>query len=146
MIALGVAGSQAYLRSSRAHWAENEALPAVARLVDESRLLAARTLLRQAEQYAPDSPELIRLKADLPPGTLQVRTVPDGADIYIRDYADTEPDDSRWRLLGPSPLQTDILPQRYYPRGTYRVRAVKPGFEPVEWGVPLGAINQQTDD
>ena len=75
--------SQAYLRSSRAQWAENVALPEVARLVDGSRLLAARTLLQQAEQYASDSPELIRLKADLPAGMVEIRTVPDGADIYL---------------------------------------------------------------
>ena len=139
VIALGVAGSQAYLRSSRAQWAENEALPEVARLVDESRLLAARTLLQQAEQYAPDSPELIRLKADIPAGMVQIRTIPDGADIYIRDYADVEPGDSQWRRLGRSPLKTDMIPQSYYPRVSYRIRAVKPGFEPVEWAVPLGS-------
>ena len=126
---------QAYLRSSRADWAENEALPEVARLVDQSRLLAARTLLQQAEQYARDSPELIRLKADLPPGAVRVSTIPDGADIYVRDYADTEPDDSHWRRLGRSPVQTDLIPQSYYPRATYRVRAVKQGFEPVELAV-----------
>ena len=65
--------------------------------------------------------------------------MPDGADIYIRDYADTEPGDSEWRLLGRSPVQTDMIPQSYYPRGTYRVRAVKQGFETVEWAVPLGS-------
>ena len=60
-----------YLRSSRARWAEKEALPEVARLVDGSRFLAAVALLRQAEPYVPDSPELIRLKANLPAGTVR---------------------------------------------------------------------------
>ena len=70
---------------------------------------------------------------------MEIRTIPDGADIYIRDYADIEPDESQWRLLGRSPLKTDMIPQSYYPRVSYRIRAVKPGFEPVEWAVPLGS-------
>ena len=143
VIVAGVAGLQAYLRSSGARWAEKDALPEVARLVDGSRFLAAVALLRQAEPYIPDSPELIRLKANLPAGTVRISTMPDGADIYIRDYADTEPGDSPWRLLGRSPVQTDMVPQSYYPRGTYRVRAVKQGFETVEWAVLLGHIFQE---
>ena len=142
MIALGVAGLQVYLRSSRARWAEKEALPEVVRLVDRSRYLSAVALLREAEPYVPNSPELIRLKANLPTGTVRISTMPEGADVYIRDYADTEPGDPEWRLLGRSPVQTDMVPQSYYPRGTYRVRAVKQGFETVEWAVVLGHIFQ----
>ena len=77
---------------------------------------------------------------------VEISTIPDGADIYIRDYANVEPGDTQWRLLGRSPLQTDMIPHSYYPRGNYRIRAVKPGFEPVEWAVPLGAKRSASAD
>ena len=137
VIALGVAGLQVY-RSSRARWAEKEALPEVARLVDGSRFLAAVALLRQAEPYVPNSPELIRLKANLPTGTVRISTMPEGADVYIRDYADTEPGDPEWRLLGRSPVQTDMVPQSYFPRGTYRVTGGETGFRNRRMGGPPG--------
>jgi predicted esterase/predicted Ser/Thr protein kinase len=136
-IGAGVFGTQAWLRQSRARWAQNEALPEVTRLMRASRWLAATDLLRQAERYAPASPELIRLEDLVPRGTVTIETEPAGADVYIRDY--TSPDDqAAWQHLGLSPVQTDRLPQSSYPRGYYVIRAVKPGFETVEQALSLG--------
>ena len=135
-IAAAVFGTQAYLRSTRARWARNEALPEVSRLMRESRWLAASDLLKQAERYIPASPELIRLKDAAPSATVTIQTEPSGADIYIRDY--TGPEEDTWQLLGRSPLTTDRLPGSYYPRGFYRVRAVKSGFATAEWAAALG--------
>jgi predicted Ser/Thr protein kinase len=133
----GVFGTQAWLRRSRARWAQNDALPEVARLMRQSRWLAATDLLRQAERYAPASPELIRLTDLVPPATITIETEPAGADLFIRDY--TSPDDeSAWQYLGHSPAKTDRLPQSNYERGYYVVRAVKPGFETVHRALALG--------
>ncbi len=145
LIGAGVFGTQAYLRASRARWAQNEALPEIARLMRESRWLAASDLLRQAERYAPASPELIRLKDLVPSATVTLDTEPSGADVSIRDY--TSPDDeAAWQHLGPSPVKTNRLPQSGYPRGYYVVRASKPGFETVEHALTLGdsALPQAT--
>jgi dienelactone hydrolase len=102
----------------------------------ESRWLAASDLLKQAERYIPASPELIRLKDSVPSATVTIETEPTGADFYIRDY--TSPEDEAWQLLGRSPITTDRLPGSYFPRGFYRVRAVKSGFATAEWAATLG--------
>jgi eukaryotic-like serine/threonine-protein kinase len=136
-IVAGAFGTQAWLRASRARWARNEALPEVARLMRESRWLAATDLLRRAQRYAPASAELIRLRDLVPSANVTIETEPAGADLYIRDY--TGPDDpAEWQYLGRSPVKTDRLPQSNYPRGYYRVRAAKLGFETVEHAVALG--------
>ncbi len=137
LVGAGVFGTQAYLRASRSRWAQNEALPQVARLMRESRWLAATDLLRQAERYAPASPELIRLRDLVPRATVTIETEPAGADLYIRDY--TAPDDeAAWDSLGRSPVKTDRIPRSSYPRGYYRIRTVKSGFETVDRTLSLG--------
>jgi len=137
LLGAGVFGTQAYLRRSRARWAQNEALPEVARLMRQSRWLAATDLLRRAELYAPASPELIRLKDMVPPANVTIETEPPGADIYIRDYTSPD-DDAAWQHLGRSPVKTDRLPQSNYPRGYYVIRAAKAGLETVERAYALG--------
>jgi eukaryotic-like serine/threonine-protein kinase len=119
-------GVRFWVRASRTRWAERVALPEAARLLQNDRYLAAQRLVRQAEPYARSSPELAHLKAGLAVAPLAVRTMPPGADVYVQDYADGE-DPSRWQLLGQSPLEGAEVP-----RGYYRFRLVKEGFEPVE--------------
>jgi formylglycine-generating enzyme required for sulfatase activity/predicted esterase len=137
LIGAGVFGTQALLRASHARWAQNVAQPEVARLMRESRWLAATDLLRRAQRYAPASAELIRLKDLVPSINVTLETEPAGADLYIRDY--TGPDDeAAWQHLGRSPVKTDRIPRSNYPRGYYRVRAVKTGFETVERALTLG--------
>jgi len=137
LIGAGVFGTQAWIRASRARWAQNQALPEVARLMRASRWLAATDLLRQAARYAPASPELIRLKDLVPAANVTIETEPAGADLYIRDYTGPN-DEASWQHLGRSPVKTDRLPQSNYPRGYYRIRAVKSGFETVESALTLG--------
>ena len=50
-----------YQRSERRHWAREEAIPAIAKLKSEDKSLAAFLLLKKAEQYLPDDPQLARL-------------------------------------------------------------------------------------
>jgi eukaryotic-like serine/threonine-protein kinase len=126
---LGAMGTRWYMRSSRARWAETVALPQAGQLMEHNQPLAALKLVEQAERYVPSSPELIRLKEDLPALAATIETKPSGAEIYATDYADPKATDfSQWEHLGRSPLTTDRLPRDGY----YRIRAVKDGFEPVE--------------
>jgi dienelactone hydrolase len=132
---LGLAGVRWYRHYSQVRWAETQAIPQAARLVDSLRPLAALTLLRQTEAYAPASPELIRLKEDIHLLTGPVETTPPGAEIYITDYSDPQANElSHWEHLGRSPLKGVTLPVAYY-----RIRAEKSGYEPVEaaWAAPL---------
>jgi eukaryotic-like serine/threonine-protein kinase len=129
---LGVLGAWWYLGWSRAGWAQTQALPQAAQLVDRSRPMAALRLVRQAERYVPSSPEVIRLKEDVPLFPMTIQTTPAGAEIYATDYTDPMAADfTHWEHLGRSPLRSDRLPHR----GNVRLLAVKDGFEPVEWAV-----------
>jgi formylglycine-generating enzyme required for sulfatase activity/DNA-binding winged helix-turn-helix (wHTH) protein/dienelactone hydrolase/predicted Ser/Thr protein kinase len=128
LAAMGFIGVRAAMQASRSRWVEREALPAVARLIQEERPLAALDMIRNAERLAAPPAELVRFKDRLPPLRVSVRTTPPGAAISALDYADKDDrDTSRWVQLGRSPLETDRLPA-----GDYRVRAVKDGFETVE--------------
>ena len=125
-IAVGALGFGSYIRSSRARWAENEALPEIVRLLEKNRLISALRLYRQAEQYSPSSRGLVALTENLYVSPVSIETTPAGAEISVADYADTDP--AHWESLGRSPLKTDRIPFRGY----YRIRAVQKGFETVE--------------
>jgi pimeloyl-ACP methyl ester carboxylesterase len=142
LIAAAVLGTRGYIRASRARWAENVALPRVTQLISSGRLLAAARLLREAGPYAKPSPQMARAQEFLVASTMTIETTPSGAAIYSRDYVDVsnENDLSGWVLLGTSPLKTNQIPIL----GHYRIRAVKEGFEPVEWSIeapPNRAVN-----
>jgi hypothetical protein len=124
-----VLGRQWYVRSSRATWAEREALPQAAQLRERGQQLAALRLLTEAEQYVPASPDLIRLKDDLHRIPLTFETTPPGADVYALDYSDPAASDlSHWQYPGHTPLKTSQLPVPSF----YRLRFTKDGFETVE--------------
>jgi dienelactone hydrolase/predicted Ser/Thr protein kinase len=126
---IGIGTYRWYTRTERVRWADTVALPQAARLMESSRPLAALSLLNQAEQYVPASPELIRLKEDLRPLSLAIETVPSGAEIYATDYSGPgADDDGQWQHLGRSPLKTDRLPRGGY----FRIRALKDGFARAE--------------
>jgi eukaryotic-like serine/threonine-protein kinase len=117
-----------YIRTSWASWAERTALPQVVRLMNESHPLAALRLLRQAEPYAMSSPELIRLREQLVGPPVSIATTPSGAEVEVTEYSASEnANSSSAELLGPTPLTTQRIP-----RGHYRVRVIKKGFDSVE--------------
>jgi cephalosporin-C deacetylase-like acetyl esterase/predicted Ser/Thr protein kinase len=108
-------------------WAREVAPKEIEMLMRQDRPIAAAGLLKQAQRYAPESIDLDRLTSDLFGAVLTIQTTPPSADIYVRDYADTEGNDlQNWQLLGRSPL--GVKP----PVGCLRFRFVKEGFEPVE--------------
>jgi hypothetical protein len=80
-------------------------------------------LLRDAERYIPDDPQLRQMR-DVVTAVTSIRTVPDGAEVFIKDYGD--PDDA-WEMIGRSPLD-----QVRIPHGYLRWKFVKPGYEPLE--------------
>ncbi len=120
------AGGLAYLHSLKVKWARQEALPMIARLVKQNDYLAAFFLARQAERYIPEDPILVELWPAISRSYI-VRTDPDGADVYYKEYSDIE---GEWLYLGRSPLESIR-----FPRGTYRWKLVKEGFETRECGI-----------
>jgi len=129
LIVGGILGVRWYVQTSRARWAEKEALPEIVRLMDQNRFMPALGLFRQAEGYAPGSHGLLLLNEALYVTPVSIETTPPGARLYLSDYADLQNSPAtNGEFLGLSPLKTDRLPHRGY----YRVQALKEGFEPIE--------------
>jgi len=109
-------------RSREVRWARQEALPAIADLVEREEYGSAYRLALEAREVIPTDPLLDRLWSKMT-NRLSIFTSPPGADIYIKEYR--EPD-STWLCLGRTPL--DNLP---VPDGFYRYRIEKAGYEPI---------------
>jgi len=104
-------------------WARNQAVPEVARLVDQDKDDEAFRLAKQAEQYIPNDPLLLRVTRSFT-APISIQTTPPGADIYVRTYSSSDQD---WTFLGKSPLVNVGVPWGYL-----RWRITKQGFETVE--------------
>ena len=122
---LGVSAAM-YLRSLKTRWARGEALPMITKLVEQKDYLAAFFLAEQAAKYIPDDPVLLKLWPEIS-RSYTVRTDPNGADVYYKEYTDIE---GEWLHLGRSPLESIR-----FPRGTYRWKLVKEGCETRECGI-----------
>ncbi len=116
------------LRNARIRWAREQALPEIARLIEQRKFVAALRLARQIEQFVPDDPLLARLDRDfsLP---VSIRTSPPGADVYMKEYADLKGD---WQLVGRSPIENYRIPLGYF-----RWRVTKERYGRVEGAAGL---------
>ena len=122
-------GARSYLQASRARWVEEKAVPEISRLFNENRRLAALTLFREAQRYAPGSRTLLPFEDGVATIPIQFRSSPAGARIYISDYAAGAGDNlAEWQLVGETPVGIAQLPRW----GFYRIRAVKDGFASTE--------------
>ncbi|HTS62448.1 MAG TPA: protein kinase [Candidatus Acidoferrales bacterium] len=132
LLIIAIAGAAGWFawRASRARWARNEALPAAARLVQQVRFHGAFRMLREAERYIPDDPQLRQLR-DTITRVVSIQTTPAGAEIFVRDYGD--PGDA-WESIGHAPFHHIRLPASYL-----RLKAVKAGYETFEAAVFLGS-------
>ena len=119
-------GVFAYLHGLKVKWARQEALPMVTKLAEQEDYLAAFFLAEQVERYIPEDPVLLDLWPKISRPYI-VRTDPDGAEVYYKEYSDIE---GEWLYLGRSPLESIR-----FPRGTYRWKVVKEGFETRECGI-----------
>jgi serine/threonine protein kinase/dienelactone hydrolase len=119
-------GVMTYLRNLKVRWARQEALPIITRHVEQNDYLAAFFVAIQAEKYIPEDPILLDLWPEISRSYI-VRTDPAGADVYYKEYSDIE---GQWLYLGRSPLESIR-----FPRGVYRWKLVKEGFETRECGI-----------
>lgn len=128
-------GGWLVVRSRRAAWAREVALPEIERLLDASPgalgpgVFQAYRLGREAERFIPGDPMLQRL-AQRYSRPLSVYSDPPGAQVSARPYGGSEAD---WEVLGETPLA-----ERRFVPGLVEVRIEKAGFEPVDdvlWSV-----------
>src|SRR3984957_2806633 len=104
----------------KARWARNQALPEIARLIDQGELDKGYRLALESERYIPKDPLLLRLVSSFTV-PVSIQTNPSGASVYVRTYSATDED---WTLLGKSPLENVRVPWDYF-----RWKIMKEGFE-----------------
>ncbi|MGB2625869.1 MAG: bifunctional serine/threonine-protein kinase/formylglycine-generating enzyme family protein [Candidatus Acidiferrum sp.] len=112
VLPLLLAGSVIWLyeRSARRQWAREEAIPSIAKFKSEDKSLAAFLLLKRAERYLPDDPQLAQI-AEQDTTHVSVTSSPVGATVEIQDYL--SPDGS-WYRLGATPLTNVQIPTGYF--------------------------------
>ena len=127
LLLAGAAAFWVWSRGADARWARDEAIPEVLRLIDGGNNIAAFALAERAAVFLPDD---ARLADALPRMSLPISldTSPAGADVYIRDYADT---DGEGQLIGTTPL-VDVL----VPTGNLRWDLRREGSERVSLAGP----------
>jgi eukaryotic-like serine/threonine-protein kinase len=104
------AGLWLYYRSSRKHWAREEAIPQARSLLAQNKPLAAFLLLDKAAEYLPSDPQLKQI-ADENSTLASITSSPSGATVQIQDYLTP---DSPWRILGTTPLANLRMPKGYF--------------------------------
>ena len=105
-------------------WAREVALPEAMRLAQkEQRFIEANDLALQARRYIPEDP-MLNDQYMLIARELTVTTEPEGVEVRYSPYDRLDGD---WTLVGVTPLNAVRIP-----RGYYRWRLTKEGYEPVE--------------
>lgn len=122
IILVAATGAWLYHRSERRHWAREEAIPGVLKLMSEDRPLAAFQLLKEAERWLPGDPQLPKIAGENS-NTLSIASSPAGATVEIQDYLTPE---MPWVRLGVTPLNNIRIPEGYF-----RWRVTKPNLEEV---------------
>ena len=121
LVAASVSITIAVRRSGRVRWAREEAIPQIMRLIQADDYGGAFALATEAELVLKDDPLLARLWPQFSlPGSIV--SVPDGADVFVQPYTAS---DEPWKPLGRTPIKQVRLP-----RGVFRFRIEKDGFEP----------------
>jgi eukaryotic-like serine/threonine-protein kinase len=111
-------GAWFFYRASRRQWAREEAIPQITSLLAEGKPLTAFVVLRKAQSYLPDDPQLKQIvdQNSLP---ASITSSPSGATAEIQDYSMPN---GPWVSLGVTPLKGVSIPKGYF-----RWKLSKPG-------------------
>ena len=101
-------------------WALETALPAIERSLEKDDYAAAFKLVEQVRPYVAENPRFQALSAQAV-GVISIASTPPGAEVFIRDYSDLNP---QWDPIGKSPLK-----QLKVPQGFKRWKITLPGYE-----------------
>jgi formylglycine-generating enzyme required for sulfatase activity/DNA-binding winged helix-turn-helix (wHTH) protein len=124
IIAVILLGLILYRRSTKIHWARQQAIPEIIELIQKNNHAAAFALAEQAEQYIPHEPRLQRVWSDMSQ-PVTIHTAPEGADVYVKPYRKG----GSWQYIGRSPIDRRRMPLQFS-----RWQIQKEGFENVEVG------------
>jgi serine/threonine protein kinase/formylglycine-generating enzyme required for sulfatase activity/predicted alpha/beta-hydrolase family hydrolase len=110
-------------------WALETAVPEIEQLLDKDDYTGAFNLVKQAWPFMEDNARFQALSARVV-GAISVETSPPGAQVFIRDYRDLDPN---WEPVGKSPLNEMKVSQ-----GFKRWKITLPGYEVAEGALPAG--------
>ncbi len=116
---------------SEKNWARQQALPAIARLVDEGDWEGAFELAQRADKVIPEDSMLLRLWPQMS-RFVDIVSEPEGARVYRRS-----PHDTSRQFLGTTPIDSVRHPFGYY----FTFRLEKDGYVPTERSMNSGAIS-----
>lgn len=110
-LALGIAlllgvGTWFVHRNIKIRWAREEALPQIAKLIEQNKIVEAYALAEQAERYIPKDPALAKYWPDIS-WMDSIQTDPPGASVYRRKYNSPN---NPWEFVGLSPIEKRRVP------------------------------------
>jgi len=106
LLTLGSLSAWWLQRSSRAHWAREQAVPQIAQLIEREEFGKAYALAVQAERYIPNDPMLAKFWPAMS-WSGSIKTTPAGVSVFRKNYnaaGDT------WELVGRSPIEKRRFP------------------------------------
>jgi eukaryotic-like serine/threonine-protein kinase len=123
LVTLGIFSTWWLHRISRAHWARDQAVPQIAKLIEQEEFGKAYALAVQAERYIPDDPMLSKFWPAIS-SSVSVNTTPSGVSVFRENY---NVPDSPWEFVGRSPIE-----KRRFPLVDSRWKFELKGFTTVE--------------
>jgi len=117
LLLLAAGGVWLYQRAEQRHWAREQGIPEINRLVEE-KPLAAFLVWQKAEKILPGDPQLASIEKSLT-RRISIQSSPPGATVEIQDYRSAK---GAWMRLGTTPLSGVVIPYGYF-----RWRVSKPG-------------------
>lgn len=109
VLLIALAAGSFYWQLRRVHWAQEKAVPEIAKLREQDKPLAAFLLAQQARKFLPDDKPLNQAISEMT-RRVSVDSSPDGAKVEIQDYLAPE---GAWYSLGTTPLKNVELPKGY---------------------------------
>ena len=110
VLLIAIAGGWFYWQLRMVRWAQEKAVPEMAKLRDENKPLAAFLLAQQAHKFLPDDKPLNQAISEMTQ-RVSIDSSPEGAKVEIQDYL--SPKDA-WYSLGTTPLKNVEIPQGYF--------------------------------
>jgi dienelactone hydrolase len=131
LVIIAILGAFIFLlnHNSKVKWAKEKAMPEIEQLINKENFADAFILVQKAEKYISKEPKFQELSS-LATCKLTILTDPPGADVYIREYSNTE---GEWKKLGRTPIDSAKIPGSSLDQASlyYLTRIEKPGYEDV---------------
>ena len=108
LLVIGMFSVRLIQQQRRVRWVRVNAIPEITGFIAEQRYVEAFRLLREADRYLTDDPQLGQLMRSAT-RTVAIETTPPGAGVYVRDYLQ----EGDWEYIGDAPMSSIDVPTGY---------------------------------